>query len=238
MKHLYIHLNPNKSFNEVNEALLKVQIDNLFVLGVNPTDIILITNFDYAYKGIKATVLGDHAFCKHHPRSSKTTALFEMFKLDMIEDELYWVKDLDVFQVRPVSEEEIGLDKYEIGLTTHGYLIDGIDRWNGGSLFITNKCELIIKGIYGGMYYFMTEEEGALTNLIRDRTVNGKIHNIRIKKLSSIYNVFFRGTEWYIEGIKEPIAALHFSIKFFERMEPYMNPELPEIITAHFPNVV
>ncbi|MFA9409593.1 MAG: hypothetical protein ACERKJ_12275 [Candidatus Dadabacteria bacterium] len=240
MKHIYVYLNPSKSFNEVGEALFKVQADNLSVLGVNPADILLVTNFDYEYNGIKATVLGDHVFCKHHPRSSKTTAMFELFKLDMIEDELYWLKDLDVFQVRPVSEKELEIDEYEIGLTTYGYKKDGVDRWNGGSLFITNKCESVIKGIFGGMYYFGTEEEGALTNLIRDQAVEGKIRNIRIKKLSSAYNVFFRGAEWDIDGIKEPIAALHFSPRpeLFERMRQYMNPELPAIITAYFPNMI
>jgi len=240
MKHLFVYLNPNKSFNEVNEALLKIQVDNLSLLGVNIDDIILATNFPYKYKGVKAIVFGDHNIVKKRPTACKAAILYEMFRDDMIEKDIYWMKDLDTFQVRPVSNEEIGLDELEVGLTTYGWIIDGKEKWNTGSLFVTNKCGLFADAMFGSVHYYRTDDETGISNYIRDQAKDGKIWNIKIKKLSRAYNVGFRGVEWDIEGVKVPLAALHFPMNqdFFNRMKKYMNPELPAIITAHFPNVV
>ena len=240
MKHIFVYLNPSKSFNEVSEALFKIQVDNLSLLGINPKDIILATNFPYEYKGIKATIFGDHNIMKNSSTACKAAVLYEMFRDGMIEKDIYWMKDLDTFQVRPVSNEEIGLDEFEVGLTTYGWIIDGKEKWNTGSLFVTNKCGPFADAMFGSVLYYRMDEETGISNYIRDQAKDGKIWNIKIKKLSRAYNVGYRGVEWDIEGVSKPLAALHFPVyqNFFDRMKQYMNPELPGIIAMHLPYIV
>ena len=125
MKHLFTFIHPLKSFTGINELLFKIQVDNLTVLGVSPSDIILATNFPYEYKGVRATIFGDHTIIKDRWTACKAAVLYELFDKGMIEYDIYWMKDLDTFQVRPVTNEEIGLDEYEVGLTTYGWIIDG-----------------------------------------------------------------------------------------------------------------
>ena len=54
MKNLLIFISPAGGFPKEHEELTKMQIDNSLELGWKPEDILLVTNFDYEYRGIKA----------------------------------------------------------------------------------------------------------------------------------------------------------------------------------------
>ena len=57
MKCLLIYISPSNGFDKEHEELTKIQIDNSLDLGWKPGEIILVTNFPWEYRGIKATVL-------------------------------------------------------------------------------------------------------------------------------------------------------------------------------------
>ena len=239
MKHLFVYLNPRKSFDDRNESLFKIQIENLAVFGVKPSDIILVTNFEYECGGIKATLLEDYVYFSRRTTSQKMSVLFEMFRRDMMGDGLYWVKDLDLFQVREVKDSEIDLSGRKIGFTSYGWKNDGNkDYYSSGSMFITKESQPFINRVYGGMYYFWASADSSLNALLSDEKV-GNVMFSWAKQMSNAYNLIFRGgAEWDMDSIETPIAAVHISPdpKDTQRLKQYMNPKLIELIDAYFPH--
>ena len=62
MKNLLVYVSPNKQFDDEHKILAKIQIDNSLDLGWKKEDIILATNFDYEYRGIKSVIVDDNIF--------------------------------------------------------------------------------------------------------------------------------------------------------------------------------
>ena len=113
MKNFLVYLNPSKQFNKENDELTKIQIDNSLDLGWKIEDILLVTNFDYEYRGVKALVVGDDCYYSKNNfyRSSKIPVINQLFKDGIInEGEIYWFRDNDAFQLEPLTEEKIKLD--------------------------------------------------------------------------------------------------------------------------------
>ena len=81
----------------------------------------LITNFEYKYKGIKATVIGDDAYCDYMPFGTKITTLFKLFDLELInKGEIYWMHDFDCYQLIPFEKNEIVLTDVDMALCDYG----------------------------------------------------------------------------------------------------------------------
>jgi hypothetical protein len=85
MKNLLIYINPAKSFiNEAwkdeNDILAKIQIDNSLEMGCKKEDIILVTNFEYEYRGVKSIVVSDDLYCNHSAGTpSKINVIVDLF---------------------------------------------------------------------------------------------------------------------------------------------------------------
>ena len=201
MKNLLVYLNPRKDFGKEHGILAKIQIDNSLELGWKVEDIILITNFPFEYRGVKALEIDDKYFCTAHDRASKITAILYLFDKGMV-NELFWFHDLDAFQLLPIEESELGLTK-DAGFTDYGWS----PKWNTGSFFFTPNSRDIFELINKKVYEHTTTEEIALMMLEKDNTEG---INDRYERLNITYNLGIKKIgKNYTEAIK-PLKIIHF----------------------------
>ena len=153
MKNLLIYVNPSKSFldyhwRDENKLLAKIQIDNSLALGWKKEDIILVTNFNYEYRGVKSMVVNDDLFCKVSYTATKIKVILHLFDKDIIGDDLYWFHDFDAFQLEKITEEELCLENAVFALTDYGKttINEFRDRrWSTGSIFFKKDAERIFR---------------------------------------------------------------------------------------------
>lgn len=191
---IYIH--PCGQFTKTYDRLVNVQIEYS-----GPKDIMLVTNFPYAHKGVKSIVVPTDLFYTHRKRASKITAICYLLENKMIDD-ICWFHDFDAFQINDFPED-ILKDK-DAAFTEYGY--GGL--WNTGSFFFNINSLDIFQDIKKMMYRKRTGEEWALTKLTRR-----DIHNInsRIITLDNSYNMPRRYDLKIVESRAIfPIKVLHF----------------------------
>lgn len=212
-----IYISPTGSFNNprtdltANDAgvLAKVQIENSLALGWKPKDILLVTNFDYHYRSIKAKVLKDIEFFNRKPQVSKINAIISLFDHNLIKKgELYWFHDLDAFQLEPIAEPEIKIKNNEIGLTDFAGSkpYAGQERWSGGCFFFKHGSGDIFKKTRAICYKQELDEEKALVLLAKK---NSKIKR-RLKKVNNTYNFIGFNFRHAYKITTKPIKVVHF----------------------------
>lgn len=200
MKNLLIYFNPLQKFAGEYEQLTKIQIDNSLSLGWDPKDMVLVTNFEYEYQGIKSLVIGDGDYeVFDQNKSSKIPIINRMFADGLIEDELYWFHDVDAFQLIPF---EITLKK-DAAFTDHGYK----NTWNAGSFFFKKSSRDIFETIWEYMKKRDTNEQDALTYMWENNINN---INRRYEMLNTTYNVGFTYHRQRLEKASKPIKVVHF----------------------------
>ncbi len=201
MKNLLIYINPiTKKFSPEHEDLTKIQIDNSLSLGWNPEDILLVTNFDYKYKGVKAIVVGDYTVFDQD-RSTKIPAINELFKRNLIEDDtVYWFHDHDAFQLVPF---EVNLDR-DTGFTDHGAFSK---TWNAGSFFFKKNARDVFEWIWEYMNIRSSNEQNALTYMW-ENNINGV--NDRYQLMNITYNIGIYKIPENVNASELPIKVAHF----------------------------
>ena len=231
MKNLLIYISPTKDFTHKNwenenEILVKLQIDNSLDLGWRREDILLVTNFPYQYNGVNAWVIGDENYCDFCPPASKINAIISLFKMGLIGDDLYWFHDFDAFQQESIVEKELNLEVADMGLTPYG----NISRWSTGIIFFKKESMDIFNWIREIVYKYETDEERAawaLTGHDVKRSPNSHdiikgysskdipgIENInkRVKKMNLTYNFSIRNRSvrmcYGLSG--KPLKIIHF----------------------------
>jgi hypothetical protein len=228
MKNLLIYINPIEDFGKEEKITIKIQIDNSLDLGWKREDIMLFTNFDFEYNGIKAIeISGDH-FRSFFPPATKISAIIDLIEKGFLKDgELYWFHDLDVFQLDEITEAELELEGIDIGLCDKGRM----PRWATGSVFFKTSAVDIFRLIKQVSDKYQINEEPAMNALtsnnllwaieerpedvVDERFVALNIAdteniNQRIKKMNISYN--FAG--WNIRSCYKmaikPLKAVHF----------------------------
>lgn len=203
MKNLLIYINPARRFRDEYQILVKIQIDNSLSLGWEPEDILLVTNFDYEYNGVKAMVIDDSNFCDFDKRLSKINAIVTLFEKGVIEKkQLYWYHDLDAYQLEVITEAELGLENMDAGFITVGWS----KSWNTGSFFFKEKARDIFRKIKNNIYKYKIIEEHALKLL----TDSCEVPENRYKVLNVTYNIImYRVPSNYAKATK-PLKVLHF----------------------------
>jgi len=217
MRNLLIYLNPSKQFSQdswgpESEILIKIQIDNSLALGWKPKDIMLVTNFDYEYRGVKAIVIDDQYFCELKPTATKVLAILHLMDAGLIDRGLFWYHDLDAFQLEWITEEELDLGTNVFALTDYGKttINEFRDRrWSTGTIFFTKDAEFIFKLIKDKIYQYQANEEVALLALTRRNRSN---MNAVIKKLNITYNLATRKRDVSktYEMADKPLKVIHF----------------------------
>lgn len=232
-----IYINPRKNFDEEGEIAVKIQIDNSLDLGWKKEDILLVTNFFYEYRGIKAFIISDANYCSFVPTASKINAILDLFKQDLIKKGvIYWFHDLDAYQLSDISEAELDFDTEDLLLPDWGRL----PKWSTGSFFFKAGSEDIFTWVKETMDKYQIDEEGAfcvltglgyMVNYPQSRWIQGytikefpKASNIhqRIKKANITYNFHSFNVRSNYKAALKPLRVAHFH--FIERP---LNPSNP-----------
>ena len=210
-----IWVHPDKNFDQESKTLVKIQIDNSRELGWRDKDIMLFTNFDYEYDGLKATVVGNDAFCDIKPVSTKLTSILKLFELGYIKDETYWVHDLDCYQLVPFKKNEILLDTADMALCDYGRKKN---KWSGGSIFFKYKARDIFEKQHEIMVEYKCIDETALLSLTRsDPEVLA-----RIRKLNSTYHFLPFNVRNNYRFANKPLRIAHFHPGKYEKRTQMM----------------
>lgn len=223
MKNLLIYISPAMSFNNphvgvVNDALalVKVQIDNSLELGWKPKDILLYTNFDFKYGAIKAKVLEDVEFLEFCPPATKINAIVKLFDLGLIKNELYWFHDLDAFQLMPITEDELDLEKADIGITTWTIY----KKMSAGSVFFKSTAGDIFPQVVRIVHEKHVDEEKALDSLLTEDAGIRK----RIKTIDRTYNFAAFDLVSNYGQVMKPIRVAHFHPSSPNKLPPIQKP--------------
>jgi hypothetical protein len=217
MKNLLIYINPlSKKFLPEHEILTEIQIDNSLRLGWNTSDIMLVTNFDYEYKGVKSIKVNDYTVFDQD-RSTKIPAINELFERGLIhEGEIYWFHDHDAFQLIP-----FGLNlKKDAGFTDHGAFST---TWNAGSFFFKKSAKNLFADIWKYMNERGTNEQNALTYMWQNN-INGI--NERYEKMNITYNIGIYKIPENIQNAELPIKVAHFHPHKAHHLKLYLDEHL------------
>lgn len=222
MKNLLIYINPvNKNFSKEHEDLTKIQIDNSLALGWKLVDLILVTNFDYEYKGVKAIKVSDYEVFDQN-RSTKIPAINELFRRGIIEDNVvYWFHDHDAFQLEPFEielEKDAGFTDYRQG------------TWNAGSFFFKKSAEDIFLKIWELMNSRNTNEQDALTYMWQNNL--DQINN-RYELMNITYNMGLDNLKHKFKDAQLPVKVAHFHPHKKRHLDLFRN-MLPERLLTIF----
>lgn len=208
-----LYINPRKTFKDRLDknlsAMVKIQIDNSISLGWARKDIILVTNFEYEYNGVKAMIVEDSHYCEHWEKSTKVSVIIHLIKSGIVGPrEVWWFHDFDAFQVNPITTKELELGYAPVGFTDYGFL----RKWNTGSIFFKRNSLKVFEWLRNELYRLQTDEERGLVALTKR---NYKNINSYIKRLNVTYNLpgslnGQRQLHVTIPMAIKPIKVIHF----------------------------
>lgn len=229
MKNLMTYINPTRKFQEGLETNVRIQIDNSLDLGWKKQDLILVTNFPYQYKGVKAITIDDTNYRRRgRGTDSKIASIVSLFKLGLITDDVYWYHDLDAFQnVKNINPR---LGAKELGMAVDKTFTPPADRfvdqrrWIGGSIFFKQSAQDIFAAVYENMLAHRVNEETSLMwSELNSKNSPHPIGN-RLKALDQSFNFavfpqrdmnhrikYYRLQNRY-ESCKKPLKIVHFRV--------------------------
>jgi len=206
MKNLMCYTGPARKFDEECEVLTRIQIDNSLDLGWKKEDILLFTDFEYEYNGVRSIVVPDDLYCAFDKKSNKMLVITHLLLNGIVdEDQLYWYHDFDAYENSKIEESELGLGDVGLGLTTYGYKPD----WNCGCFFFRRSAEDIFALIVQTMFNRRPRpraDEKALQRLTDDSWIDEN----RYRKLNTTYNITMRDVAYSYSRASKPLKVLHF----------------------------
>jgi len=205
MKNLLTHISAKKEFcNDEHKMAAKIQIDNSLRLGWKPEDIILATNFDYEYNGVKSIVIGDDNYCVYHMPATKIYVIVALFRLGLIQKDLYWYHDFDCFQLNPFTDIDRDMTGVDMGLTNYGRM----PSLCSASMFFRDTANDIFERYKTWIDERKINEEKGIANLIN---TNVDLQS-RIRKLNTTYAFQKWNMHHSYHRSDKPIKAVHFHL--------------------------
>jgi hypothetical protein len=175
------------------KTFIKAQIENSVELGWTTEDIILLTNFDYEFMGVKAKAVSLNHSCL---TGSKMFAVYALFKDGSLKDEI-WVHDLDAWQnvwFDCPEFKDVGICEYSR------------PTFNGGSVFYKPSARDITEAIVS----VLRANREAREEPTIDKVLRACTYKHRVTVLNPTYNVGCSGfVERYLKSHK-PIHVCHF----------------------------
>jgi len=186
--------NSNRYKKEKVELLLNAQIDNSIELGWDKKDIILISNFDYDFLGVKAIKTNLNEFCWTGSKMFALKWYFENYNVD----DVIWAHDLDCWQniwfYPPKFKRDIGAVQYSN------------PKYNGGSIFWKPAAKDIINKII----FLLSNDNAVKEEPLLNKVFKSKEYKKRIDVLNNTYNVGCSGYLPRFEKSIKPIHVCHF----------------------------
>lgn len=205
MKNLLIYTS-KKKFDDETATLAKIQIDNSLDLGWKKENLLLFTDFPYEYNGVKSFVIDRDIYYDFDTAASKIPVLVYLLNQDMLDkDELYWCHDFDAFELNKISEKELGLEKFDLGLVHYFYK----PEWALSNFFFKKGARDIMELLNSTTLerpWKSRNNEKTLTWLIK----HNKIDRNRFKKLNVTYNIAKRYLNVIYNEAEKPLKVLHF----------------------------
>ena len=179
---------------ERTETSLKAQIDNMLEIGWETKDIILLTNFDFEFMGIKAELIKLNDFCLTGSKLWGMKWLFDNGRVD----EIIYASDLDCWQNIwfdcPEFEGDVGASQYSN------------PKFNGGSVFWKPGSKDIVDEIVNAL----TKEKAKSEEPTLNRIFKSEEYKDRVSILNSTYNVGCSGFAPRYERSFKPVRICHF----------------------------
>ena len=175
------------------DLLLKCQIENSLILGWQPEDIVLLTNFDYEYMDVKAIKIKLNKKCL---TGSKMFGMEYLFDHDLVDD-VIWAHDLDAWQ--NVAFE--CPDFLDVGIACYS-----TSKYNGGSMFWRSSGEDIARHIISEIEGKKENKEEPMLN----KVLHSKEYKDRVTTLNNTFNVGCSGYVKRWERSIKPIHVCHF----------------------------
>src|SRR3990167_9066386 len=104
MKNIFFYIYSEKKFAPEYELMSEAQIDNSLEYWKSG-DIIVVTNFEWEYRGVVATVVGEEVYAKvqshGHSLSNKPNVITWLIENNLV-GEINWFHDWDIFQIAPL----------------------------------------------------------------------------------------------------------------------------------------
>jgi len=212
---------------------LKCQIDNSIRLGWDSDDIILGTNFDFEYNGIKSHTLTN--ICEWSGFHNFWYGALELVQKGIIKEE-FWLHDHDSWQIAPMEFPEFNgyVAGVEYGATS---------EWNCGSIYFNKGCVDILSHIVEAL------EINKDIDVSSDEVIIGFLRNYSPYKeqfvsINSRWNVGMTYSELRYANAIKPAIVLSFKpdeVGIYQKIKQkdlahLLDPEFQIIINKHFNN--
>lgn len=176
------------------KLLIRSQIHNSLELGWHPEEIILLSNFDYEYMGIKSIKTELNKECL---TGSKIFGMKYLFDNDMVGDEVIWAHDLDAWQNVWFDPPELK----DAGITCYSN-----SKYNGGSIFWKKNARDIVEKVVDEIVSNNENKEEPTINKI----LKSKKYKKRVTVVNRSFNVGCSGyVKRWMDSIK-PLRVCHF----------------------------
>jgi len=174
--------------------ILNAQIDNSLNLGWDIKNIILLTNFDYSFKDIKAQKID---FSDNCLTGSKMYGIQYVLKNNLDDGEIVWSKDIDAWQNIWFDSPEMK----DVGICTYSSF-----KFNGGSIFWKKNAKDMVDAVLDEIQKGKLKEEPTINELLKSE----KFKN-RVTVLNNTYNVGCSG--YYPRALRaiKPIKVCHLN---------------------------
>ena len=182
--------------------LIKAQIDNSLECNWDPKDIIIATNFDFSYKGVKPYILDE--ICDYSQFFHKQYALLELMKKGVFENQPIWYHDLDAFQLEPFNFPQFSGD-WGTCVYPNG---DG-HSCQCGVIYFKSSAQDILEYLVSNMKnrtYNTHDDEVVIRNEVK---LNPKFAS-RVSVLNTRYNMGMTGFNDRYNKAAKPIKVVHF----------------------------
>lgn len=176
------------------KTLLEAQVHNSLDLGWSKDDIIIISNFEFEYMGIKSIVADLNKTCL---TGTKLFALDYVLKNNINNGKIIWSHDLDAWQNHTIESPHMNGD---VGATYYGR-----PKFNGGSIFWRPSAKDILEEAISIITKDKeAKEEPTLNNLFKNK------YKKRVTVVDNTHNVGCSGfIDRYMRASK-PIRVAHF----------------------------
>lgn len=215
MKNLLLYINIFGKFDDETSVLVKIQIDNSFDLGWEKEDILLFTNFEFEYRGVKAVVIPTYVRCELDATSNKVPIIIYLIRNKLLQDdELYWYHDFDAYENSKIVEAELEMGDYDLALCSYLYK----NEWQLGSFFFKTSALDIFEDLNNRIIKrnrgFRADEK-EFWDIVNDHVFDG-----RWKELNVTYNITMRYTYFTYHKADKPLRVLHFHPYYYDTRLP------------------
>jgi len=191
---------------ELIDGYLMLQIENSLMLGWDKADIVMITNFEFEYMGVKSHVVSD--ICRWSAFANKMVVINEMIRTGVINDN-FWLHDCDAYQLVPFVFPKEGKD---VNFVRHA---PGREKPQGGSVFYREESFDIIDVLSRAIMLFKpTKEESFFPNFY-----HLGCKQVFVQKYDSIIGRLEKNATRDESALKEYKELRDFAWKYFGEFE-------------------